>query len=73
MSIKAEGLLFYKKQRTQNRSMSMKRFSVLLLAIYWGLLEAQVSKNNDGTNRLTSMSQEERPNPGSPGEKFGVQ
>ena len=73
MSIKAEGKRSKGAERTQNRSMSMKRSSVLLLAIYWGLLEAQVSKNDDGTSRLTSMSQEERPNPGSPGEKFGVQ
>ena len=47
-------------ERTQNRSMSMKRLSVLLLAMCLGLLEAQVSFEDNGTNRLTSMSQEER-------------
>ena len=73
MSIKAEGKRSKGAERTQNRSMSMKRSSVLLLAIYWGLLEAQVSNNDYETSRLTSMSQEERLNPGSPGEKFGVQ
>ena len=73
MSIKAEGKRSKGAERTQNRSMSMKRSSVLLLAIYWGLLEAQVSNNDDETSRLTSMSQEERLNPGSPGEKVGVQ
>ena len=73
MSIKAEGKRSKGAERTQNRSMSMKRSSVLLLAIYWGLLEAQVSNNDYETSSLTSMSQEERLNPGSPGEKFGVQ
>uniref|UniRef100_A0A8C5BHS7 Complement C1q-like protein 2 n=1 Tax=Gadus morhua TaxID=8049 RepID=A0A8C5BHS7_GADMO len=47
-------------ERTQNRSMSMKRLSVLLLAMCSGLLEAQVSFKDNGTNRLTSMSKEER-------------
>ena len=45
---------------TQNRSMSMRRFPVLLLALCCGLSEAQTSYEDNGSNRLTSMSQEER-------------
>ena len=40
--------------------MGMKGFSVLLLAVCWGLSEAQTLYEDNGTNSLTSPSQEQR-------------